>query len=269
MISEIFNGLKRLAGLVRRPEEIPADSGKPQMRNSIGGISESVGIYSRSSWSPFSSAMLAALALVILTGCGEKPVAKAPESEIRGAPIAPVAAKASEPTAAAPTTNSAVALAPAPASVAPAAPAANGPEYAAAGFDILSGYNIEISDELLGPVTNNLAEVTAKTEALIPEKVRALNQKKVALKGFMLPLKVEGGLVTEMLVMKDQSMCCYGTVPKIHEWVSVKMSEKGVKPLMDQAVTLMGKLHVGEMRENGYLTGIYRMDGEKMAAEGN
>ena len=28
-------------------------------------------------------------------------------------------------------------------------------------------------------------------------------------------------------------------------------------------------LHVGEMRENGYLTGIYRMDGEKMAAEGN
>ena len=67
----------------------------------------------------------------------------------------------------------------------------------------------------------------------------------------MLPLKVEGGLVTEMLIMKDQSMCCYGSVPKIHEWVSVKMSDKGVKPLMDQAVTLKGKLHVGEMRENG------------------
>lgn len=269
MTPEIFDGLKRLAGLVRRPEEIPADSGKPQMRNSIGGISESVGIYSRSSWSPFSSAMLAALALVILTGCGEKPVAKAPESEIRGTPIAPVAAKVSELTTPAPATNSVAASTPVPAPVAPAAPVAGEPGYAAAGFDILSGYNIEISDELLGPVTNNLAEVTAKTEALIPEKVRALNQKKVALKGFMLPLKVEGGLVTEMLVMKDQSMCCYGTVPKIHEWVSVKMSEKGVKPLMDQAVTLMGKLHVGEMRENGYLTGIYRMDGEKMAAEGN
>ena len=208
-------------------------------------------------------------ATVALTGCGEKPAAKAPESEIRGAPIAPVATKVAEPAAALPAT-SAVVAATAPASTpAPVAPVAGEPGYAAAGFDILSGYNIEISDELLGPVTNNLAEVTAKTEALIPETVRALNQKKVALKGFMLPLKVEGGLVTEMLVMKDQSMCCYGTVPKIHEWVSVKMSEKGVKPLMDQAVTLMGKLHVGEMRENGYLTGIYRMDGEKMAAEGN
>ena len=56
----------------------------------------------------------------------------------------------------------------------------------------------------------------------------------------MLPLKVEQGLVTEMLIMKDQSMCCYGTSPKITEWVSVKMAGKGVKPIMDQPVTLRG-----------------------------
>ena len=80
----------------------------------------------------------------------------------------------------------------------------------------------------------------------------------------MLPLKVEGGLVTELLIMRDQSMCCYGTVPKINEWVSVKMQDKGVKPVMDQPVTLYGKLKVGEMRENGYLVGIYEMEGESM-----
>ena len=45
----------------------------------------------------------------------------------------------------------------------------------------------------------------------------------------------------------------------------VKMTGKGVKPIMDQAVTLYGKLHVGEIRENGYLVGIYQMDGEKVA----
>ena len=80
----------------------------------------------------------------------------------------------------------------------------------------------------------------------------------------MLPLKVEGGLVTEMLIMKDQSMCCYGATPRINEWVSVKM-KGGVKPLMDEPVTLMGTLKVGETRENGYLVGIYAMDGDKMA----
>jgi hypothetical protein len=82
----------------------------------------------------------------------------------------------------------------------------------------------------------------------------------------MLPLKVEGGLVTELLIMRDQSMCCYGVQPKINEWVSVKMARVGVKPIMDQPVTLFGKLRVGEMRENGYLVGIYALDGEKMEA---
>jgi hypothetical protein len=46
--------------------------------------------------------------------------------------------------------------------------------------------------------------------------------------------------------------------------VSVKM-KGGVKPLMDEPVTLMGTLKVGETRENGYLVGIYAMDGDKMA----
>ena len=208
---------------------------------------------------------LSLLAVALFSGCGEKPVASAPPAEVRGQPIKSLAAKSEASAAVA--SNAPVASISGPlAPVAlPASSSVASTEFPSAGFDILSGYNIEISDELLGPVTNNVAEISAKTESLIPAKVKALNRKKVALKGFMLPLKVEGGLVTEMLVMKDQSMCCYGTVPKIHEWVSVKMSDKGVKPLMDQAVTLMGKLHVGEMRENGYLTGIYRMDGEKMA----
>jgi hypothetical protein len=34
---------------------------------------------------------------------------------------------------------------------------------------------------------------------------------------------------------------------------------------MDQAVTMQGKLKVGAIRENGYLVGIYQMDGESMA----
>ena len=212
------------------------------------------------------ASLLALVFSLTLAGCGQKPAAEVVAPEIRGEPIAPLTAKVSA-SSTAPSNSAAVAVTPSN----PKPETRNSePTFALAGFDILSGYSIEISDELLGPVTNNLAEVSARTEALIPAKVKALDKKRVALKGFMLPLKVEGGLVTEMLIMKDQSMCCYGTVPKIHEWVSIKMTDKGVKPLMDQAVTLYGKLFVGEMRENGYLTGIYRMDGEKMAApEGN
>ena len=138
-------------------------------------------------------------------------------------------------------------------------------EYPLVGFDKLSGYNFEMMDDLLLPRTNGTTTVAA--DAQIPAEIKALDRKRVALRGFMLPLKVEGGLVTELLIMKDQSMCCYGTTPRIHEWVSVKMTSRGVKPVMDQIVTLCGTLHVGEERENGYLVNIYRLDGVKMVAE--
>ena len=201
-----------------------------------------------------------ALAALTLAGCGEKASDDPPATEIRGTPIArPVAKPATNPVAPATTPQPAVATA---ASARPSEQAG----YVTANFDKLAGFNFEISDELLGPVTNDLAAVVAKTDSMIPESVHALNKRNVAIKGFMLPLKVEKGLVTELLMMRDQSMCCYGSTPKINEWVSVKMKEKGVKALMDQPVTLFGTLHVGEARENGYLVGIYRLDGERMEA---
>lgn len=136
----------------------------------------------------------------------------------------------------------------------------------AVGFDVLSTFKYEVPEE--GGAGSKPAPNAPDPDAQIPANVKAYNGKKVALKGFMLPLKVEGGLVTELLLMRDQSMCCFGTVPKINEWVAVKMTGGGVKPVMDQAVTLSGTIKIGAMRENGYLVGIYQMDGDKMDAHG-
>ena len=102
--------------------------------------------------------------------------------------------------------------------------------------------------------------------AQIPDRIKALDQQKVAVTGYMLPTKMEGGLVKEFLLVKDPMMCCYGVMPKINEWVVVKMVGAGVKPLMDIPITFDGKLRVGEMYENGYLTGVYLLEGDKMAA---
>ena len=139
----------------------------------------------------------------------------------------------------------------------------DGKGFVPLGFDVLSGYAINIPDEMLSSPLASLTNAMHPSD-LIPENVKKLNERQVSLEGFMLPLKVEGGLVTELLLMKDQSMCCYGTVPRINEWVSVRMNERGVKPIMDVPVTLHGTLHVGAILENGYLVGIYSMDGEKM-----
>lgn len=200
-------------------------------------------------------------------------------------PAPPVAAAApSTPTIAAPSVPASAPTTPTPAVVPtppsppvaaanpganPAAPvAAKGNDkpgdYLVVGFEKLSSFNFDVPDETPVGTNKTVVAVVPKPPEQIPPAVLALDKKFVSLKGFMLPLKVENGLITELLIMRDQSMCCYGAVPKINEWVSVKMTGKGVKPIMDQAVTMYGRLHVGEVRENGYLVGIYTMDGDKI-----
>ena len=137
-------------------------------------------------------------------------------------------------------------------------------DYLSISFDKLASFEYTMPEDLTEPVADEEGQVYKEQ---IPASIKALNDKPISLKGFMLPLKVEKGSVTEMLIMRDQSMCCYGTVPKINEWVSVRMEEEGVKPVMDEPVTIYGTLKVGEVLENGYLVGIYEMDGQSMSVE--
>jgi hypothetical protein len=71
-------------------------------------------------------------------------------------------------------------------------------------------------------------------------------------------------LAVEFLLMRNQSMCCYGVPPKVNEWITVHLGGKGVKPVMDQPIAVAGVLHVGPIEENGCLAGIYSLDGEQV-----
>jgi hypothetical protein len=70
----------------------------------------------------------------------------------------------------------------------------------------------------------------------------------------------------EFLLMRNQSMCCYGVPPKINEWITVQVNGQGVKPVMDQPIAVAGVLHVGPMMENGSLAGLYRLEADKISA---
>jgi hypothetical protein len=122
------------------------------------------------------------------------------------------------------------------------------------GFDKLASF------EFVAPPDESKAR---EAEAQIPEKVRAYDDKKVTVTGFMLPVKMHEGLVTEFLLVKDAMMCCYGAMPKVNEWVVVKMNGKGVAPLMDVPITFEGTLQVGQIYEGGYLTGLYLLKGDR------
>jgi hypothetical protein len=135
--------------------------------------------------------------------------------------------------------------------------------YEKVGFDKLASFTFTPPAEGAAPDTD--AKAAAKGDEQIPGNIRSFDARKVAVTGFMLPVKMDGGLVKEFLLVKDPMMCCYGVMPRINEWVVVKMTGKGVPPLMDVPITFEGTLKVGAMYENGYLTGIYLLAGDKMA----
>lgn len=137
-------------------------------------------------------------------------------------------------------------------------PTENG--YLKLGFEQLASYNFT------PPAFDPAANPTAKPptgEEQIPAGVKEWNGKKAVITGFMVPVKMEKGLVTEFLLMRNTLACCYGSVPNMNEWVIVKM-KKGVAPMMDVPVAFYGELKVGAMFENGYMTGLYELEGEKM-----
>jgi len=125
-------------------------------------------------------------------------------------------------------------------------------------FDRLAGFEYVVDEDAAPSEATKLA-------GQIPRTIQELDGREVGVRGFMLPIKMEGGLVREFLLMRDQSMCCFGVIPKINEWVAVTMSGRGVRAMMDQPVTVFGTLRVGEVYEHGVLGGIYRMEGEELA----
>lgn len=136
-----------------------------------------------------------------------------------------------------------------------AAPRTN--EYHPIGFDQLAGF--KFANPTIDPERPVEPQVAALTER-IPWSVRKFDGAKVVMSGYMLPVVVEGGLVREFLLMKDQQGCCYGMMPAMNEWVVVKIPS-GVNPAMDETIFIYGTIKVGPQVNDGYLAGIYQIDG--------
>lgn len=131
--------------------------------------------------------------------------------------------------------------------------------YLKLGFDVLASYRLENPDYNKIPPGENPPSI----EHLIPEAIKAFNGKKAVVTGFMLPTKYEQGFVTELLLMRDPMMCCYGLIPNPNEWIVVT-SKKGFRAFQDIPLSFHGTLEVKEKFQHGALIGIYFLEAEKM-----
>ena len=137
-------------------------------------------------------------------------------------------------------------------------PSAENADFLPVTFSTLASYYYEL------PALEDNAKKPAKDQ--IPQPIKDLNGKKIALQGFMVPIDLKNGKSTKFLLVKDQSLCCFGRMPRMNEWVSVKMKPgKSARVIQDQPVTVFSSIDVGENIENGEVLSIYRVDSEDVA----
>lgn len=98
----------------------------------------------------------------------------------------------------------------------------------------------------------------------IPEKVRALDGKRVEITGFMMPIN-EPQRLTRFIVVQSLWGCCFGQTPAVNHVIVVTMEPGKVVNFYPDPVRVTGVFSVGETREEGYLVSIYRLVGDKVA----
>jgi hypothetical protein len=128
-------------------------------------------------------------------------------------------------------------------------------------FDVLSGFKYdtyEVLDEVHGgrPLT--------KSDDVIPPHIKAHDGRKVQVEGYIMPLRLKKGLVTEFLLFRDQAACCFGDKAKMNHYMRVKVTDKGFEPGSTITHKVWGTLAVGEIYVQDYLTGIYQMTADRV-----
>jgi hypothetical protein len=127
-------------------------------------------------------------------------------------------------------------------------------------FNTLSSYSYTV--RLGQPDAGGRANLV--TDDKIPTLIRALNGRRVAVTGYVMPLRTQGRGVTQFLLARDQLSCCFGPSPQMNHWIYVTMPRGDFRPRVFSLATVTGTLHVGELMKQGVLQSIYQLDAEKV-----
>lgn len=128
------------------------------------------------------------------------------------------------------------------------------------GWEKLSGFKFDVYEVYS---ETNSGRALLRSDDSIPTPMRAYDGKRVAIHGYILPLRTRKGVVTEFLLLRDQGTCCFGAQAQINHFIRVTYPA-GIKVGDPVPWTVLGILRVGESYVQGYLTGIYNLDAEEV-----
>lgn len=97
----------------------------------------------------------------------------------------------------------------------------------------------------------------------LPAEVTAWNGKPVKATGFMNPLSQTRNL-TAFLLVKDRASCCYGKMPQMNHYISVKLKAGETINYSTDPVTIRGVIQIEERWDGDWPLGLYWMDGAEV-----
>lgn len=137
------------------------------------------------------------------------------------------------------------------------------PDYTKLAFSYLSNYEYVLQEDIPPrPVPAGGGPIPTPTAIpnQVPQTIQAFTGKKVAIWGYMLPVKYEKDKIRTFLLLNNQMFCCFGVAPKMNEWVYVKVDPKRpVEYVPDVPVKVYGTFEVGEEIKDGMVVSLYRM----------
>lgn len=115
-----------------------------------------------------------------------------------------------------------------------------------------------------------MGETDAMPPDQIPATVKALGGRPTCIAGFVQPLDLDDkGRVSHFMLMRSQSLCCYGAPLTLQDWIDVRLEgDQRIEPPLHVPVFVLGTLEVGEKMIKNYTESLYRLKAEKVLRPG-
>lgn len=95
----------------------------------------------------------------------------------------------------------------------------------------------------------------------LPAGAKALDGKDVKAWGYLLYLEGD-----QFLLVQSLWSCCFGQPPDLHEAIVVRADPNVASRFEGRGVKVYGRMEASEMREDGYVTSLYRLDARHIRA---
>ncbi len=106
---------------------------------------------------------------------------------------------------------------------------------------------------------NQLGGFPYREGSELPPDVLALQGKSVGIPGFMLTLG-DTDQLREFILVESLWGCCFGSVPEVNQTILVRLDPTRSAAYTAAPILVTGRLEVGEEREAGFVTSLYRIE---------